>query len=188
MWAKTEALEPFHPDRVASRILGMGDVLSLIEDLERSVDREKAEKMAQKFKKGDDFTLDDFREQLRGNEKMGGMMSMLEKLPVQKLTGSCQNQVDDKMFIKMEAIINSMTLKERANPDIIKGSRRRRIALGSGTQVQDVNKLLKQFDEMQRMMKKMRKGGIAKMMRGMQGLMGGGGLGGLGGLGSMFKR
>ena len=200
---KTEALEPFYPDRVASRILGMGDVLSLIEDLERSVDREKAEKMAQKFKKGDDFTLDDFREQLREMKKMGGMMSMLEKLPGAKnLPDHVKNQVDDKMFvnfniednqfmkmfIKMEAIINSMTLKERANPDIIKGSRRRRIALGSGTQVQDVNKLLKQFDEMQRMMKKMRKGGMAKMMRGMQGLMGGGGLGGLGGLGGMFKR
>jgi len=185
---KTEALEPFHPDRVASRILGMGDVLSLIEDLERSVDREKAEKMAQKFKKGDDFTLDDFREQLIEMKKMGGMMSMLEKLPGAKnLPDHVKNQVDDKMFVKMEAIINSMTLKERANPDIIKGSRRRRIALGSGTQVQDVNKLLKQFDEMQRMMKKMRKGGMAKMMRGMQGLMGGG-LGSLGGLGGMFKR
>ena len=182
---KTDALEPFHPDRVASRILGMGDVLSLIEDLERSVDREKAEKMAQKFKKGDDFTLEDFREQLREMKKMGGMMSMLEKLPgVKNLPDHVKNQVDDKMFNKLEAIINSMTLKERANPDIIKGSRRRRIALGSGTQVQDVNKLLKQFDEMQRMMKKMRKGGMAKMMRGMQGLMGGG----LGGLGGMFRR
>ena len=182
---KTDALEPFHPDRVASRILGMGDVLSLIEDLERSVDREKAEKMAQKFKKGDDFTLEDFREQLREMKKMGGMMSMLEKLPGAKnLPDHVKNQVDDKMFNKLEAIINSMTLKERANPDIIKGSRRRRIALGSGTQVQDVNKLLKQFDEMQRMMKKMRKGGMAKMMRGMQGLMGGG----LGGLGGMFRR
>ena len=185
---KTDALEPFHPDRVASRILGMGDVLSLIEDLERSVDREKAEKMAQKFKKGDDFTLEDFRDQLREMKKMGGMMSMLEKLPGAKnLPDHVKNQVDDKMFLKMEAIINSMTLKERARPEIIKGSRRRRIALGSGTQVQDVNKLLKQFDEMQRMMKKMRKGGMAKMMRGMQGLMGGG-MGGLGGLGGMFKR
>ena len=177
--------EPFHPDRVASRILGMGDVLSLIEDLQRSVDQEKAQKMAQKFKKGDDFTLEDFREQLREMKKMGGMMSMLEKLPGAKnLPDHVKNQVDDKMFNKLEAIINSMTLKERANPDIIKGSRRRRIALGSGTQVQDVNKLLKQFDEMQRMMKKMRKGGMAKMMRGMQGLMGGG----LGGLGGMFRR
>ncbi|WP_429946229.1 signal recognition particle protein [Bibersteinia trehalosi] len=182
---KTDALEPFHPERVASRILGMGDVMSLIEDLQRNVDQEKAEKMAAKFKKGDNFTLDDFREQLVEMKKMGGMMSMLEKLPGAKnLPEHVKNQVDDKMFVKMEAIINSMTLKERANPDIIKGSRRRRIALGSGTQVQDVNKLLKQFDDMQRMMKKMRKGGMAKMMRGMKGLMGGG----LGGLGNMFGR
>ena len=185
---KTDALEPFHPDRIASRILGMGDVMSLIEDLQRSVDQEKAEKMAQKFKKGDEFTLEDFRDQLIEMKKMGGMMSMLDKLPGAKnLPEHVKNQVDDKMFIKMEAIINSMTLKERANPEIIKGSRRRRIAQGSGTQVQDVNKLLKQFDEMQRMMKKMRKGGMAKMMRGMKGMMGGG-LGGLGALGSMFKR
>ena len=186
---KTDALEPFHPDRIASRILGMGDVMSLIEDLQRSVDQEKAEKMAQKFKKGDEFTLEDFRDQLIEMKKMGGMMSMLDKLPGAKnLPEHVKNQVDDKMFIKMEAIINSMTLKERANPEIIKGSRRRRIAQGSGTQVQDVNKLLKQFDEMQRMMKKMRKGGMAKMMRGMKGLMGGGmnALGGLGGLGGMF--
>ncbi|AHG87531.1 Signal recognition particle protein [Bibersteinia trehalosi USDA-ARS-USMARC-190] len=182
---KTDALEPFHPERVASRILGMGDVMSLIEDLQRNVDQEKAEKMAAKFKKGDNFTLDDFREQLVEMKKMGGMMSMLEKLPGAKnLPDHVKNQVDDKMFVKMEAIINSMTLKERANPEIIKGSRRRRIALGSGTQVQDVNKLLKQFDDMQRMMKKMRKGGMAKMMRGMKGLMGGG----LGGLGNMFGR
>lgn len=181
---KTDALEPFHPDRIASRILGMGDVLSLIEDLQRSVDQEKAEKMAQKFKKGDEFTLEDFREQLIEMKKMGGMMSMLDKLPGAKnLPAHVKNQVDDRMFIKMEAMINSMTLKERANPDIIKASRRRRIALGSGTQVQDVNKLLKQFDEMQRMMKKMRKGGMAKMMRGMQGMMGG-----MGGLGGMFRR
>lgn len=181
---KTDALEPFHPDRIASRILGMGDVLSLIEDLQRSVDQEKAEKMAQKFKKGDSFTLEDFREQLIEMKKMGGMMSMLEKIPgARNLPDHVKSQVDDKMFNKMEAIINSMTLKERANPDIIKGSRRRRIALGSGTQVQDVNNLLRQFNEMQRMMKKMRKGGMARMMRGMQGMMGG-----LGGLGNMFRR
>ncbi|QEH09409.1 signal recognition particle protein [Histophilus somni] len=181
---KTEALEPFHPDRIASRILGMGDVLSLIEDLQRSVDQEKAEKMTQKFKKGDSFTLEDFREQLIEMKKMGGMMSMLEKIPgARNLPDHVKSQVDDKMFNKMEAIINSMTLKERANPDIIKGSRRRRIALGSGTQVQDVNNLLRQFNEMQRMMKKMRKGGMARMMRGMQGMMGG-----LGGLGNMFRR
>lgn len=188
MGEKTDALEPFHPDRIASRILGMGDVLSLIEDLQRNVDQEKAEKMANKFKKGDDFTLEDFREQLLEMKKMGGMMSMLDKLPGMKnLPDHIKGQVDDKMFNRMEAMINSMTFKERQNPAIIKGSRKRRITQGSGTQVQDLNRMLKQFDEMQRMMKKMRKGGMAKMMRGMKGLMGGG-LGGLGGLGGMFKR
>ncbi|MFC0309196.1 signal recognition particle protein [Gallibacterium trehalosifermentans] len=184
MGEKTDALEPFYPDRIASRILGMGDVLSLIEDLQRNVDQEKAERMAQKFKKGDDFTLEDFHEQLLEMKKMGGMMSMLDKLPgVQNLPDHVKNQVDDKMFHRMEAMINSMTFKERQNPAIIKGSRKRRIAAGSGTQVQDLNRMLKQFEEMQRMMKKMRKGGMAKMMRGMQGLMGG-----LGGLGGMFRR
>ncbi|OBW97673.1 signal recognition particle protein [Gallibacterium genomosp. 1] len=181
---KTDALEPFYPERIASRILGMGDVLSLIEDLQRNVDQEKAEKMAQKFKKGDDFTLEDFREQLLEMKKMGGMMSMLDKLPgMQNLPDHVKNQVDDKMFQRMEAMINSMTFKERQNPAIIKGSRKRRIAAGSGTQVQDLNRMLKQFEEMQKMMKKMRKGGMAKMMRGMQGLMGG-----LGGMGGLFRR
>ncbi|OBX07098.1 signal recognition particle protein [Gallibacterium genomosp. 3] len=184
MGEKTDALEPFYPDRIASRILGMGDVLSLIEDLQRNVDQEKAERMAQKFKKGDEFTLEDFREQLLEMKKMGGMMSMLDKLPgMQNLPDHVKNQVDDKMFHRMEAMINSMTFKERQNPAIIKGSRKRRIAAGSGTQVQDLNRMLKQFEEMQRMMKKMRKGGMAKMMRGMKGLMGG-----LGGMGGMFKR
>ncbi|MBE2895514.1 signal recognition particle protein [Pasteurellaceae bacterium HPA106] len=181
---KTDALEPFHPDRVASRILGMGDVLSLIEDIQRNVDHEKAEKMAQKFKKGDDFTLEDFREQLIQMRNMGGMMSMLEKLPGAKnLPDHVKGQMDDKMFHKMEAMINSMTFKERQKPEIIKGSRKRRIAAGSGTQVQDLNKMLKQFTEMQRMMKKMRKGGMAKMMRGMKGMMGG-----MGAMGNMFRR
>ncbi|MFU2055487.1 signal recognition particle protein [Gallibacterium anatis] len=184
MGEKTDALEPFYPERIASRILGMGDVLSLIEDLQRNVDQEKAEKMAQKFKKGDDFTLEDFREQLLEMKKMGGMMSMLDKLPgMQNLPDHVKNQVDDKMFQRMEAMINSMTFKERQNPAIIKGSRKRRIAAGSGTQVQDLNRMLKQFEEMQKMMKKMRKGGMAKMMRGMQGLMGG-----LGGMGGLFRR
>lgn len=183
MGEKTDALEPFYPDRIASRILGMGDVLSLIEDLQRNVDQEKAERMAKKFKKGDDFTLEDFREQLLEMKKMGGMMSMLDKLPgMQNLPDHVKNQVDDKMFNRMEAMINSMTFKERQNPAIIKGSRKRRIAAGSGTQVQDLNRMLKQFEDMQRMMKKMRKGGMAKMMRGMKELMGG-----LGGMGGMFK-
>lgn len=182
MGEKTDALEAFHPDRIASRILGMGDVLSLIEDLERSVDKDKAERMAKKFKKGDDFSLEDFREQLIEMKKMGGMMTMLDKLPGAKnLPDHVKGQVDDKMFNQMEAMINSMTFKERQHPDIIKGSRKRRIAQGSGTQVQDVNRMLKQFTEMQRMMKKMRKGGMGKMMRGMKGMMGG--MGGIGGFG-----
>ncbi|MGL4454477.1 MAG: signal recognition particle protein [Plesiomonas sp.] len=169
---KTDALEPFFPDRVASRILGMGDMLSLIEDLERNVDREQAEKMAEKFKKGDGFDLEDFRDQLKQMRSMGGMMSMLEKLPgAGQLPDNIKAQMDDKVTVKMEAMINSMTKAERRNPELIKGSRKRRIALGSGVQVQDVNRLLKQFTEMQRMMKKMRKGGMAKMMRGMKGML-----------------
>nr|WP_279162625.1 signal recognition particle protein [Plesiomonas shigelloides] len=169
---KTDALEPFFPDRVASRILGMGDVLSLIEDLERNVDREQAEKMAEKFKKGDNFDLEDFRDQLQQMRNMGGMMSMLEKLPgAGQLPDNIKAQMDDKVTVKMEAMINSMTRAERCNPELIKGGRKRRIAMGAGVQVQDVNRLLKQFTEMQRMMKKMRKGGMAKMMRGMKGMM-----------------
>jgi len=172
MGEKTDALEPFHPDRVASRILGMGDVLSLIEDIESKVDRAQAEKLASKIKKGDGFDLTDFLDQLKQMRNMGGMASMMSKLPgVGQLPDNVKSQMDDKVLVRMEAIINSMTKKERAKPEIIKGSRKRRIALGSGMQVQDVNRLLKQFDDMQRMMKKMKNGGIAKMMRGMKGMM-----------------
>lgn len=181
MGEKTDALEPFYPDRIASRILGMGDVLSLIEEMESKVDREKAERMAKKIKKGDKFDFNDFQEQLKQMRNMGGMGAMLAKLPgAGQLPEHIKAQMDDKVTIKMEAMINSMTFKERLNPDIIKGSRKRRIAQGSGTQVQDVNKLLKQFDDMQRMMKKMKGGGMMKMMRNMKGMMGGG-MGGLGG-------
>ncbi|OSN09171.1 signal recognition particle protein [Lonsdalea iberica] len=169
---KTEALEPFHPDRIASRILGMGDVLSLIEELETKVDRTQAEKLAKKLKKGDGFDLTDFLDQLKQMRNMGGMASMMSKLPgVGQLPDNVKSQMDDKVLVRMEAIINSMTQKERAKPEIIKGSRKRRIAMGSGMQVQDVNRLLKQFDDMQRMMKKMKNGGMAKMMRGMKGMM-----------------
>ena len=175
MGEKTDALEPFYPDRIASRILGMGDVISLIEELQSNVDREKAEKIAKKLKKGDKFDFNDFQDQLKQMRNMGGMGAMLAKLPgVGQLPDHIKAQMDDKITIKMEAIIGSMTLKERANPEIIKGSRKRRIAMGSGTQVQDVNKLLKQFDDMQKMMKKMKGGGMMKMMRQMKGLMGGG--------------
>lgn len=169
---KTEALEPFHPDRIASRILGMGDVLSLIEDIESKVDRAQAEKLATKLKKGGGFDLNDFLDQLKQMKNMGGMASMLSKMPgMSQVPDAVKSQMDDSILVKMEAIISSMTKKERQKPEIIKGSRKRRIAMGSGTQVQDVNRLLKQFDDMQRMMKKMKKGGLAKMMRGMKGMM-----------------
>ncbi|MBT1444513.1 signal recognition particle protein [Shewanella sp. JM162201] len=174
---KTDALEPFHPDRVASRILGMGDVLSLIEQVERGVDKEKAMKLASKVKSGGNFDLEDFREQLQQMKNMGGMMGLIEKLPgVGQLPPEAMAQIQDgKMTRQMEAIINSMTPGERRNPDIIKGSRKRRIAAGSGTEIQDVNRLLKQFTQMQKMMKKMSsKGGMQKMMRAMGGMMPGG--------------
>ncbi|MCD9558280.1 signal recognition particle protein [Photobacterium carnosum] len=174
---KTDALEPFHPDRVASRILGMGDVLSLIEDLERNVDKKEAEKLAKKFKEKKGFDLEDFRSQLQQMKNMGGMMGMLDKLPgLSQLPGDMKDKVDDKIFMQMEAIINSMTKGERARPELIKGSRKKRIAAGSGTQVQDVNRLLKQFIQMQKMMKKMQKGGMKNMMRQMKGMMPGGGM------------
>ena len=175
---KTAALEPFHPDRVVSRILGMGDVLSLVEEAQRKMDVGSAEKLAGKLKKGKGFDLEDFREQLRQMGNMGGIGSMLEKLPgMANLPAAAKQQVNDKELGKLEAIINSMTPKERRKPDIIKGSRKKRIAAGSGTQIQDVNRLLKQFAQMQKMMKKMGgKGGMAKLMRGMGGKfpMGGG--------------
>ena len=179
---KTDALEAFHPDRLASRILGMGDVLSLIEEVEQKVDRVKAEKLANKVKSGKGFDLEDFRDQLVQMKSMGGMMGLMDKLPgMGNMSEKIKGQMDDKITGRMEAIINSMTKGERERPDIIKGSRKRRIAAGSGTQIQDVNKLLKQFTQMQTMMKKMSaKGGMQKMMRGMKGMlppgMGGGGM------------
>ncbi|NRA59748.1 MAG: signal recognition particle protein [Psychrobium sp.] len=181
---KIDALEPFHPDRMASRILGMGDVLSLIEEVERKVDKGKAEKLAKKLKKGKGFDLEDFGDQLAQMKNMGGMMGMMDKLPgMGNIPDAVKNQMDDKMTNRMEAIISSMTPGERKRPDIIKGSRKRRIAAGSGTQIQDVNKLLKQFMQMQKMMKKMSgKGGMQKMMRGMKGMMPPGMGGGFGGM------
>ena len=167
---KSSALEPFYPDRVASRILGMGDVVSLVEEAQRTIDHDKAHKLATKIKKGKGFDLEDFREQFQQLKKMGGLTSLLDKLPgMPNLPKGAMNQVDDRQMARMEAIINSMTPKERRFPDIIKGSRKRRIAAGSGTQVQDVNRLLKQFTQMQKMMKKMGKGGMGKMLRNMKG-------------------
>ena len=170
---KIEALEAFHPDRVVSRILGMGDVLSLVEDVQRKVDKDAAEKLAGKLKKGKGFDLEDFRDQLRQMGNMGGIASMLDKMPgMSHISEAAKSQVNDKEFGKLEAIINSMTKKERSRPDIIKGSRKKRIAIGSGTQIQDVNRLLKQFAQMQKMMKKMsQQGGITKMMRALGGKM-----------------
>ncbi len=168
---KTTALEPFYPDRIASRILGMGDVMGLIEEVERGVDKEKAQQLAAKLKKGKGFDLEDFREQLVQMRNMGGLAGLMDKLPgMSELPTGVKDQVNDREVVRMEAIINSMTPGERRFPATIKGSRRRRIAAGSGTQIQDVNKLLKQFAQMEKMMKKVsKKGGMARMMRGMQG-------------------
>ena len=171
---RTTALEPFHPDRMASRILGMGDVLSLVEEVERSVDKDKAEKLAKKLQKGQGFDLEDFREQLLQIGKMGGLTGLLEKLPgMRDIPAAVRNQIDDKDIRRQIAIVNSMTPAERRRPEIINGSRKRRIAQGSGTQVQDVNRLLKQFKQMQRMMKQFRKGGMRKLMRQFGGMGGG---------------
>ncbi|MBK1655352.1 signal recognition particle protein [Allochromatium vinosum] len=167
---RTTALEPFHPDRVASRILGMGDVVSLVEEVQAKVDKDQAEKLVKKLKKGKDFDLADFKEQLEQMNKMGGMMSLMEKLPgMNQIPDHVKDKASDKEMGKLVAIINSMTPHERQFPAVIKGSRKRRIAAGSGTQVQDVNQLLKQFMQMQKMMKKMKGGGMAKMMRSLQG-------------------
>ncbi len=167
-----DALEPFHPERLASRILGMGDVLSLIEQAGRTVERDKAEALARKVAKGKGFDLEDFREQLRQMEKMGGLASLMDKLPgMGQIPDSARAQVNDRRIGRLMAIINSMTPQERRDPDIIRSSRKRRIAAGSGTPVQEVNRLLKQFDEMQRMMKRFGKGGMARMLQGLKGRM-----------------
>ena len=168
-----EALDAFYPDRIASRILGMGDVMSLIEDAEQKIDKKKAEKLARKIKKGKKFDLEDFRDQIQQMNNMGGIASMLDKMPgMGKVSQAAQEKINDKSFIQMEAIINSMTPRERQYPDSINGSRKKRITVGSGTQIQDINRLLKQHKQMQKMMKKLgKKGGMTNMMRGMGGMM-----------------
>lgn len=167
---KTDALEPFYPDRIASRILGMGDVLSLVEEVQAKTDMLQAEKLVKKLKKGG-FDLEDFRDQMIQMQNMGGLASLLDKMPGMgsQVPDAAAAQLGDKQVKQTIAIVNSMTTQERQFPDIIKGSRKRRIASGSGTQVQDVNRLLKQFTQMQKMMKKMKGGGMAKMMRGLGG-------------------
>lgn len=168
---KVTGLEPFHPERMASRVLGMGDVLSLIEQATQGVDREEAEKLARKVKAGKDFDLEDFKAQLQQMKRMGGIGSLMEKLPAQ-LAGATPAGVDhEKSLARIEGIINSMTVQERRHPALLKASRKRRIAAGSGVQVQEVNRLLNQFEQMQKMMKMMSKGGLAKMMRGMKGML-----------------
>jgi signal recognition particle subunit SRP54 len=170
---KIDALTPFHPERIASRILGMGDVLSLIEEVEEKTDQKQALKLAKKLKTGKGFNLEDFRQQLTQMGSMGGIAGLMDKIPgMSQLPPGTAAQVNDKEFIKLGAIIDSMTRKERVDITIINGSRKKRIARGSGTQIQDINKLLKQFKQMQKMMKKMTgKGGMAKMLRGMGGNM-----------------
>lgn len=175
---KADALEPFHPDRVASRILGMGDVLSLIEEVERKVDKGKAEKLARKVVKGKgkDFDLLDYRDQLEQMMNLGGMSALMDKLPgMGNLPDHIKERADDKDVKRQIAIINSMTPQERQFPALIKGGRKRRIAMGSGTQLADINKVMKQHTMMQKMMRRMTKGGMAKMMAG----MGGGGIPGM---------
>lgn len=175
---KVDALEAFHPDRVASRILGMGDLLSLIEEAEHKIDKDKANKLARKLKRGKKFDLSDFRDQLQQMNNLGGVANMLDKMPgMAKISQAAQEKVADKSFAQMESIINSMTPGERRYPDSINGSRKRRIATGSGTQIQDINRLLKQHKQMQKMMKKMTKrGGMANLMRGLGGRMPPGGM------------
>jgi signal recognition particle subunit SRP54 len=173
---KVDALEPFHPERIASRILGMGDMLSLIEDVERKVDKKKAERLAKKVLKGKGFDLEDLREQLQQMKSMGGMAGLMDKLPGMGSMGQMAQQPEvANQFGRMECIIDSMTPKERANPDILNGSRKRRITVGSGTSIQDLNRLLKQHKQMGKMMKKMKGKGMQNMMRGMGGMMPSGG-------------
>ena len=168
---KLSGLEPFHPDRMASRILGMGDVLTLIEDVQKNVDRKEAEKLANKVKSGKGFDLEDFKQQIVQMKKMGGVSALVDKLPG-NLAQMAQNapNVDDKTVRRIEGIINAMTPKERAKPELIKASRKRRIATGAGVSVQEVNRLLNQFEQTQKVMKMVAKGGLQKMMRSMKGM------------------
>ena len=166
---KTDALEPFYPDRIASRILGMGDMLSLIEEIEQKVDKEKAEKLVKKIQKGQGFNLEDFREQLQEMQRMGGVGSMLEKLPgMNAVPSEMKEKINDKMLARQIAVISSMTMQERRFPDLIKGNRKKRIAAGCGQELHDVNRMLKQFLMMQKMMKKFKAGNVANMVRGIK--------------------
>ena len=173
---KLTGLEPFHPERMASRILGMGDVLSLIEDVQKGIDQDEAQKMMKKMKSGKGFDLEDFKAQIQQMKKMGGMASLMEKMPGQigQLAKGIEGMQADKSVARIEGIINSMTPAERRKPELIKANRKRRIAAGSGVTVQEVNRLLAQFEQTQKMMKQFSKGGLSKLMRGMKGMMPGG--------------
>jgi signal recognition particle subunit SRP54 len=176
---KPDGLDAFHPDRLAQRILGMGDVLSLVEQVEQNVDREKAQKLAEKVMKGKRFDMNDMRDQLQQMLSMGGLASLMDKLPgVANLSAQVKSKVNDKEVHRMVAIINSMTKKERRHPDLLNGSRKVRVARGSGTQPADVNRLLKQYMQMEKMMSKISSGGIKGLMRQMKGAMGAMGGGG----------
>jgi signal recognition particle subunit SRP54 len=170
---KLDGLEVFHPDRMANRILGMGDILALVEEAQRGVDVQAAQKLAEKVKKGGDFDLNDFKAQIGQMKKMGGLSSLMDKLPAQFQAAASQTNMDqaEKQVRRMEGIINSMTPAERAKPELIKASRKRRIAAGAGVQVQEVNRMLNQYDQMRTMMKKLKGGGMMKMMRSMKGMM-----------------
>jgi signal recognition particle subunit SRP54 len=169
---KLSGLEAFHPERMASRILGMGDILSLVEEAHKKVDLDQAQKLADKVRTGKGFDLEDFKEQLQQMNKMGGIASLMDKLPAQLAGQINPAQLQDtRQLARIEGIINSMTRKERASPEIIKATRKRRIAAGAGVQVQEVNRLLKQFEQMQQMMKMMKGGNLQRMMRNMKGML-----------------
>jgi signal recognition particle subunit SRP54 len=168
---KLHGIEVFHPERMANRILGMGDVLSLLEDAQRNVDKVEALKTVQKLKSGKGFDLEDFKSQMQQMKKLGGLSSLVDKLPGGSKIGAGELAQGEDQMRRIEGIINSMTPLERRKPELLKASRKRRIAAGSGMQVQDVNRLLKQFEQAQKMMKSMGKGGLAKMMQGMKGML-----------------
>ncbi len=170
---KLAGIEEFHPERMAARILGMGDILGLVEEAHRTVDQEKAQEFVKKMKSGKGFDLNDFKDQIGQMRKMGGLSSMLDKLPAQfaQMAQQAGSAVEDKSIRRIEGIINAMTPGERAKPELIKASRKRRIATGAGVQVQEVNRLLNQFEQTQKVMKQFSKGGMAKMMRGMKGML-----------------
>ncbi len=172
MGEKADALEPFYPDRMASRILGMGDMLSLIEEIEQKADKKKAARLAHKIQKGRGFDLEDFKEQLEEMERMGGVGAMMDKLPgMGNVPAHLKDKINDKELARQIGVINSMTKKERETPDLIKGGRKRRIAAGCGQELQDINRILKQYKMMQKMMKRFKKGNLTNMMRGLKGNM-----------------